>query len=189
MTDGHTAERRQRRIEHYYGNKIAGAEVLIDNVWDEHNVAAILRSADGFGIPMVNLYYTYNEFPDLARWGRNAGASAIKWVERHNVDDLDNFAREKKANGHRFIAADAGEGAHNLPDYAFPERCMIVLGGEMSGVAPEVREICDDVVAIPMVGMVASYNVSVAAAVMFYELFRQKGGDLDLRDPNQKGRE
>ena len=87
--------------------------------------------------------------------------------------------------GYTFVAADAGEGAVSLVDYTFPERCVIVLGGETEGISAEVRAVCDAAVAIPMVGMAASYNVSVAAAVVLYELFRQRGGDLRLRDERE----
>ncbi len=82
--------KRAKLIKDYYRNKIKNVEVLIDNVWDPHNVAAALRSADGLGIGKVLLYYTFNKFPDLKKRGKKSSASANKWVplEKASIKSL-----------------------------------------------------------------------------------------------------
>ena len=175
-------ERRKALIEAYYANKMHGIELLIDNVHDPHNVAAILRSVDGLGLARVSLYYTVETFPNLGRAGAKSSASAKNWVRRDRVIDIAAFAQEKKDAGYRLIGADRAEGAVSLPDYGFPERCVIVLGSEHHGLQPEVRAVIDDYVSIPMTGMVESYNVSVAAALIMYEAYRQHGRGLLSRE-------
>ena len=175
------SERRKKIVEDYYSNKIDGVEIFIDNVWDIHNVAAVLRSADGLGIKKVNLYYTYDVFPDLKRKGKNSSSSANKWIKLNRVNDLGKFAAEKKKEGFKFIAAELGKKSKNLIKFKFPKKCIIVLGNEAKGISSEVKKICDYSVFIPMVGMVQSYNISVAAALMMYEAFRQKGSKLKLK--------
>jgi tRNA (guanosine-2'-O-)-methyltransferase len=175
-------ERRRKLVERYYENKIHGIELFIDNVHDPHNVAAILRSVDGFGIAKVNLYYTVETLPNFGKAGTKSSASAKKWVRRERVEDLDVFAAEKKAAGYRFVGADRTDTSIALPDYVFPDRCVIVMGSEHHGMRPEVAALLDDTVHIPMTGMVESYNVSVAAAVIMYEVFRQHGRGLISRE-------
>ena len=175
-------ERRRQLVERYYENKIHGVELFIDNVYDPHNVAAILRSVDGFGIAKVNLYYTVEKFPDFGKSGTKSSASARKWVCRERVEDLDAFAAAKKATGYLFVGADRTDTSIALPEYAFPDRCIIVMGSEHHGMQPEVAALLDDTVHIPMTGMVESYNVSVAAAVIMYEVFRQHGRGLISRE-------
>jgi len=174
------SERRKKIVEQYYSNKIKDVELFIDNVWDLHNVAAVLRSADGLGIKKVNLYYTYDVFPDLKRKGKGSSSSANKWIKLNRVNDLDKFAAEKKKEGFKFIGAELGKKSKNLTKFKFPKKCIIVLGNESKGISAEVQEICDASIFIPMVGMVQSYNISVAAAIMLYEVFKQKGKKLKI---------
>ncbi len=174
-------ERRKQLIERYYQNKIPNIELLIDNVWDPHNVAAVARTADGLGIATINLYYTYNEFPNLNKVGKKTSASANKWMNFVKVTNLSEFVKQKKSEEFRFFAADIGPNAHQLNQFSFPEKCIIMMGAESAGMSPELKEICDDMIYIPMAGMVTSYNISVATAIILYEVFRQKGHTLCLK--------
>ncbi|MBF0289889.1 MAG: RNA methyltransferase [SAR324 cluster bacterium] len=174
-------KRRKKLIEQYYQNKIENIELLIDNVWDPHNVSAVARTADGLGIRTINLYYTYNEFPKLNKVGKKTSASANKWMNFVKVTNLLEFAVQKKSEGFQFFAADIGPTAHLLNHFCFPDKCIIIMGSESSGMSTELKEICDGMIYIPMAGMVASYNISVAAAIILYEVFRQKGHTLCLR--------
>jgi tRNA (guanosine-2'-O-)-methyltransferase len=179
-------ERRKEMIGQYHNNKIQECEILLDNVWDPHNVAAILRSADGFGIEKVNLYYTYNKFPnlkvpDLKKKGKKSSSSANKWIKIENIKDLNIFIKEKKKQGFRIIGSDFNKDAKNLLDFKFPDKFIIVLGSESDGLSEEIRDFCDELVFIPMVGMIKSYNVSVSCAVLLYEIFKQKGKALKQR--------
>lgn len=181
MPSKNISERRKKLISDYYANKIKDAELMIDNVWDPHNVAAVMRTADGMGISKINLYYTYNKFPNMKEVGKKSSSSANKWIKFERVEDLNDFVKKKKAEGYVFIGAMVGGGAKRLDEFKFPSKCVIVLGAEKDGLSKEIKEICDEIVLIPMVGMVESYNISVAAAVFMYELFRQRGKGLKLR--------
>jgi tRNA (guanosine-2'-O-)-methyltransferase len=179
------AERRAKLVEEYYSNKLKDVEILVDNVWDPHNVAALSRTADGFGISKINLYYTHNKFPDFEKIGKKSSSSANKWIKFSKISDLNAFVGEKKAQGFEFVGADLNAGAERLDGFEFPSKCIIVFGAESEGLSNEVRGICDKFVFIPMAGMVESYNVSVAGGVVMYELFRQKGKGLRLRNKRQ----
>ena len=199
------AERRQKLVEEYYKNKIKDVEILVDNVWDPHNVAAISRTADGFGISKINLHYTYNKFPDveksgnsmtfrapqdskrqesfsMERVGKKSSSSANKWIKFSKVDDLKKFVSAKKNEGFVFIGADFSKNSIDLTKFKFPKKCIVVLGAESDGLSDEVKKICDSFVFVPMVGMVESYNVSVVAGIVMYEVFKQKGNKLRHKD-------
>ncbi|MCU0642095.1 MAG: RNA methyltransferase [archaeon] len=182
------AEERRKKVEEYYKNKLEDVELLIDNVWDPHNVAALSRTADGFGIGKINLHYTYNKFPDLETHGKKSSSSATKWVRFSKVDNLNDFVLKKKKEGFVFIGADLNKNALRLDEFVFPKKVILVFGSESNGLSAEVRAICDKFVLIPMVGMVESYNISVAAGIFMYELFKQRGRELKLREIGQKER-
>jgi tRNA (guanosine-2'-O-)-methyltransferase len=175
------AEPRVKKIEEYYKNKLKDVEILVDNVWDPHNVAALSRTADGLGIAKINLYYTYNKFPDLEHVGKKSSSSANKWIRYERIDNLNAFVSAKKKEGFVFVGADLGKGAERIDNFVFSDKVILVLGSESKGLSAEVMKICDKLVFIPMVGMVESYNISVAAGMILYELFRQKGKELKLR--------
>jgi tRNA (guanosine-2'-O-)-methyltransferase len=175
------AEPRVKKIEEYYKNKIQNVEILVDNVWDPHNVAALSRTSDGLGISKINLYYTYNKFPDLKNHGKKSSSSANKWIKYARISDLNAFVSEKKKEGYVFVGADLNAKAERLDNFEFPSKCILVLGAESKGISPEVSKICDKFIFIPMVGMVESYNISVAAGMILYEMFKQLGKNLRLR--------
>ncbi len=172
---------RQAKVANYRANKINGVEILIDNVYDPHNVAAVARSADGLGIAVINLYYTYNFAPNMQETGKKSSSSANKWICFNKINDLSAFIQEKKKQGYVFIGMDNRKGAEKLFRFIFPEKCIIILGSEHQGISSELQAACDQFVFIPMVGMVDSYNISVAAAIIMYEIFCQRGAALQLR--------
>lgn len=176
----HMAERRAKLVENYYKNKILNAEILADNVWDPHNVAALSRTADGLGIRTINLYYTHNKFPDFGKIGKKSSSSANKWIKFENISDLNQFVLEKKREGFKFIGADICKNAKKLDEFVFPEKTILILGSEKDGMSEEIRKICDEFIFIPMTGMVESYNISVAGGIILYELYRQRGKNLSL---------
>jgi tRNA (guanosine-2'-O-)-methyltransferase len=171
-------ERRQKLIESYYSNKLHNVEILVDNVCDPHNVAAVSRTADGLGIPKVLMYYTYNICPNMNRVGHGSSSSATKWMKYEKVDIPALLA--KKEQGYTLIGTYMDHTATRLDKFEFPEKCVVMMGSEKDGLSPELYDICDKVIYIPMVGMVESYNISVAAAVTMYEIFKQQGQELDF---------
>ena len=173
-------ERRQKLIEAYNSNKIEGVEFLLDNVHDPHNVAAVSRSADALGIRTIHLYYTYNECPDMTLKGFKASASANRWINYHQVENLSDFVNQKRNENYKIYGAAKQEGAKDASSLDFPKKCLIMMGSEQYGLSPELRQITDEFVFIPMVGMVESYNISVAASLLMFQIFQQRKAELDF---------
>ena len=173
-------ERRQKLIEAYNSNKIRGVELLLDNVHDLHNVAAVSRSADALGIRTVHLYYTYNECPNMQSEGHKASASANQWIQYQPVENLTEFIQLKKSQSFKVYGAAKQEGASDASTLEFSKKSLIMMGSEQYGLSPELREVVDEFVFIPMVGMVESYNISVAASILMYQIFQQRKAELDF---------
>lgn len=164
-------ERRLERLRYAMRRRQKNLTLVMDNIHDPHNVAAVLRSCDAFGIPKVHLYYTTEAYPAL---GRRSSASARKWVDRKRHDDAQAMVAELKAQGMTILSSGFSDKAKPLFDWDLTQPTAVVLSNEHGGTKPELKSLVDGEIYIPMMGMVQSLNVSVAAAVILYEAFRQR---------------
>lgn len=162
---------RVRRIRDVLEKRQSDLTLVINNIHDPHNVSAILRSCDAFGVPKVHLLYTSNVFPAP---GKKSSASAKKWVERINHTGIPELLITLNYQG--LIPVRTGFSQKAVPVYKwdFTKPTAIILGNEHSGVEADLQTEVDHEIYIPMQGMVQSLNVSVAAAIMLYEAFRQR---------------
>ncbi len=164
-------ERRVKKVISVLSRRQKDLTLIIDNIHDPHNVSAILRSCDCFGVHEIHLYYTTEEFPEL---GKKSSASAIKWVERRKYKDAEKMIDTLKAQGFRILSTGFSERARPIVDFDLTVPVAIILGNEHRGLSPELVHLSDDELYIPMQGMVESLNVSVAAAIILYEAWRQR---------------
>lgn len=146
--------------------------VILDSVTDPHNVGAIIRSADQFGIDLVVIpehrgQSNVSDNEIIAR--SSAGSSA--WVPVAIVKNLVRSVQQLKEAGFWVYGADAG--GDSVQNLKFAEKTAIVMGSEGTGIARLLKEQCDTIVSIPTCGKIDSLNVSVAAGVLMYEIHRQ----------------
>jgi tRNA (guanosine-2'-O-)-methyltransferase len=167
-------DRRRQRLETVLRRRQNTLSIVLENVWDPHNVSAILRSADAVGIHTVHLLYTVEDPPNLLRHGKQSSASAKKWLETVLHTDVEACFTALRAQGFRVYASHLTRESVGLHSIDFTQPTAIVLGNENRGVSDEACERADGVYFIPMMGMVESLNVSVAAAVSLYVALRQR---------------
>ena len=163
--------KRMHRIRSVLELRQKDLTLVLANIHDPHNVSAILRSCDAFGVPLVHLYYTNEVFP---KPGGKSSASARKWVDLERHDDARTMVRGLRQKGYQIFCADLDKNAVSISDCDFTKPTAIVLGNEHRGVDSEILDLVPDRVCIPMQGMIQSLNVSVAAAVFLYEAWRQR---------------
>jgi tRNA (guanosine-2'-O-)-methyltransferase len=164
-------DRRKNRIAGVLSRRQPDLTLVMDNIHDPHNVSAVLRSCDAFGVGSVFLYYTQEEFP---RPGRKSSASARKWVSLEKFTRAEDLVSELKSRSMALLGARFGPQAVPVHTRDLTLPTAIVLGNEHRGLSPELVSCLDGEVYIPMQGMVESLNVSVAGAIMLYEAWRQR---------------
>lgn len=112
----------------------------------------------------------------ISTYRQEESSSANKWVEKRKHTSVDACFDTLRAEGFRILATRLGSGTNSLYDLDLTGQTAFVLGNEHRGISDEAAEKADECVHIPMMGMIESLNVSVAAAVCLYESFRQRLG-------------
>ncbi len=151
--------------------------VLTDQVHKPQNIAAIMRTCDAFGIGKIHAVQPNTEMP---LFHRTSGGSLL-WME-HEIYPTSTAAISKlRSNGFKVVAAHFSSRAKDYRDIDYRVPTALVLGAEKPGISDETAELCDEEAIIPMVGLVESFNVSVASAIILNEAYyqRKKAGMYD----------
>jgi 23S rRNA (guanosine2251-2'-O)-methyltransferase len=145
--------------------------LVLDGIEDPHNLGAIIRTADAAGADGIVI-------PERRAVGvtatvAKASAGAAEHLPMAKVTNVSRTLEQLKQQNIWTVGLDErGDRAYDQLDYNM--HCALVLGAEGKGLHEQVRKHCDFVVSIPMLGRVPSLNVSVAAAVVMYEVARQR---------------
>ena len=152
--------RRIERCLELLDTRIEGVVVAAEAVYRRHNVSAILRSAEAFGLHEAHLIT--NDFqPSLG-----AAKGGERWLDMHYQERTEDWAEEMKARGHAIYVADLATDAYCPETLPVEKPLAILFGGELAGVSEVAHSYADGVVCVPMMGVTQSLNVSVAAAVV-----------------------
>ena len=145
--------------------------VVIEHVRDPHNASAILRTCDALGIHTVHLLYTDQPSPEISR---TVSSSSHQWLDIRRHSDPRELVDSLHAEGIPLFVTRRDEGARALVEVDFTGPVAVVFGNEHRGCSDEVAAVADGALWIPMVGMVESFNVSVSAAIVMAEAYRQR---------------
>ena len=146
--------------------------IMLDSLEDPHNLGAILRSSDAFGVDGIIL--PKNRSVKLNNTVAKVSTGAIEHVDVIGVTNLNQTIKKLKDQGFWVVGTDA-ETDQTINDINVETNLCIVIGSEGKGMSRLVKENCDYNVKIPMVGHVNSLNASVSAALVIYEVFRRRG--------------
>jgi tRNA G18 (ribose-2'-O)-methylase SpoU len=151
--------------------------VVADNVRSLHNVGALFRTCDAFGMEAVYLCGITAQPPDREIHKTALGAeNSVAWRHfRQTVEAID----ELRAAGYTILAVEQTEGAVELDDFHVEQdkKYALLFGNEVSGVSQEAVDHCDGAIEIPQTGTKHSLNVSVSGGVVLWEFFRQMRGE------------
>jgi len=145
--------------------------VLLDGVEDPHNLGAIIRTGDAAGVDGIII-------PERRAVGvtgtvAKASAGASEHLPIARVTNIGRTLEELKERNIWTVGLDE-RGSQSYDEVDYRMACALILGAEGKGLHEQVRKKCDFLVSIPMLGQVPSLNVSVAAAVVMYEVARQR---------------
>ena len=164
------------RTEEQLKDDVLASEVtpfylVLDQVQDPHNLGACLRTADGVGVQGIIL--PKDNAASITPTVCKVASGAAETIPVYQVTNLARVLRWLKEQN-IWLVGTAGEATETIYQLDLNMPLAIVMGSEGSGLRHLTRQQCDFLVKIPMVGQVESLNVSVAAGVLLYEVFRQK---------------
>lgn len=148
--------------------------LVLDGITDPHNLGACMRSAEAAGVDAVII--PKDKSASLTSAARKISSGASEVLPLIRVTNLARTLRFLQEN-YVWVIGTAGEAEKNIYEYEFPVKnsgIALVMGNEGTGLRRLTREHCDDLVKIPMAGVVSSLNVSVATGVCLFEIVRQK---------------
>lgn len=163
---------RTNRINEVLSKRQSNIAVVMENVHDHHNIAAVMRTCDAVGIQ--DMYVLNTQIPKHEYFGFQSSRSANRWVTIHQFDNAVACFSALRKKYDLIYATHLGETSINVYDINFTQSIALVFGNEINGVSEEAARLSDGNFIIPQVGMIQSLNVSVACAVTIYEAYRQK---------------
>ena len=166
-----TKERREK-IESVLSKRQNDLTVVLENVFDPHNISAVMRSCDAVGIQEI--YVLNTKIPRHKKWGPRSSSSAAKWLTVHQFENTNECFMQLRSRYSTILTTHLSSDAVSLYQLDLTKSVALVFGNEHSGVSEEIIQLADGNFMIPQVGMIRSLNISVACAVSLYEAFRQK---------------
>lgn len=161
---------RYQKLKNILNSRQPDLTVLMEELHKPRNFAAILRSCDAVGTLEAHAVA-----PDGIPFNRpKAAAGSTRWVKIRRHNTIADSVTELKSRGMKIIAAHPSPKALDFRDYDYTQPTAIIMGSELEGLSEEALQMTDEVVVIPMQGMVQSLNVSVSAALILFEAQRQR---------------
>lgn len=163
---------RSERLNSVLKKRQPDLTVVLENVFDPHNISAVMRTCDAVGIQ--DIYILNNKIPPHRKWGDKSSSSAAKWLTIYQFTDAAECFTALRKIYKKIYTTHLSNDAVGLHDLNLTEPVALVFGNEHSGVSEDIIAMADGNFIIPQVGIIKSLNISVACAVSLYEAFRQK---------------
>jgi tRNA (guanosine-2'-O-)-methyltransferase len=158
-----TAER-EARIDAAVAGRTRAVAVVVEGVVDTGNIAAVMRTADGFGIQEFHVVDTAGHY----KHSKRTAQGSEKWLDRRRWRRAADCVEYLRAGGYRIVAAHLDDAAVPIDAIDFTIPTAMVFGNELDGLSAEMVAAADVTTVIPISGFVQSFNLSVAAGVALY---------------------
>ena len=166
-----TPERREK-LQSVLSKRQNDITIVLENVFDPHNISAVMRTCDAVGVQEV--YVLNTKIPRHKKWGAKSSSSAAKWLTIHQFENTGDCFAELRKKYSKILTTHLTGDAVNLYEIDLTRSVALIFGNEHSGVSEEIRNLADGNFIIPQSGIIRSLNISVACAVTLYEAYRQK---------------
>lgn len=145
--------------------------VVLEDIYQPQNASAVLRTCDCFGIQHVHVIENRNEFTV----DKEVALGASKWlsIHKHNQKKQNSLKaiQNLKNDGYRIVATTPHKNDQLLPEFDLSKgKAALVFGSELPGISETILQEADEFLKIPMVGFTESFNISVSAAIVLYQL-------------------
>ena len=159
------SEQRYKRIQDIARKRTRHLSIVVENLFQSHNMSAILRTAECLGIQNVHIIERDFEY----EINHQIALGSNKWLSIHRYNDLGNNTmhclQSLKEKGYKIVATLPCEEDRLLDDISIDEKSAFLFGTELNGLTKEAIDMADEFVKIPMYGFTESYNVSVSVAL------------------------
>jgi tRNA (guanosine-2'-O-)-methyltransferase len=149
--------------------------VVLEDVHDPHNAAAVLRSCDAFGVQTVHFVFAQTQPYNPAKVGKVSSSSANQWLDFVIHESTADCLQALQKEGYRSVGTVLGERTESLFDADLTGGPWALwFGNEHRGLSAEAIRGVERHLSIPMRGMVESLNISVTAGIILFEMTRQR---------------
>ena len=163
---------RKAKLESVLSKRQNDITIVLENVFDPHNISAVMRTCDAVGVQ--ELYVLNTKIPRHKKWGAKSSSSAAKWLTVYQFENAEECFSELRKKYSKILTTHLSSDAVNLYEIDLTQPLALIFGNEHSGVSEEIRNLADGNFIIPQAGIIRSLNISVACAVTLYEAYRQK---------------
>lgn len=150
--------------------------VVLEDIYQSHNAAAVLRSCDCFGVQDVHVVEANNPFNPAG----DVAVGSSKWVDYYRHPSIKEAYSHLHTNGYRIVATLPHENDTMIGDLDISQPTALVFGTELTGLTQEAIDGADGYVKIPMYGFTESFNISVCAALSLFSLTERMRRNPDL---------
>ncbi len=161
---------RQERIDAAMKARKADFCLVLENLAEDLNIAAILRTAEAFGVGLVCIIYSGKK----PKVDGSAASGASRWLNIEYYRSTKSCIKILKRQDFEVIGALVNPNAAVLWDQNFKGKVAILVGNEAQGLSKTAQKLVDNNIYLPMIGLTESLNVSVAVGIFLYEVIRQK---------------
>lgn len=151
--------------------------VVLEDIYQSHNAAAVLRSCDCFGVQDVHVVEANNPFNPAG----DVAVGSAKWVDYYRYTSIQEVYKNLHAKGYRIVATLPHENDTMIGDLDISQPTALVFGTELTGLTQEAIDGADAYVKIPMYGFTESFNISVCAALSLFSLTERMRRDDSLQ--------
>lgn len=167
----HITPERNKRFDEILNQRTSYLTVVLEDLFQPQNASAVLRSCDCFGIQNVHVIENRNSFSidTEVAMGASKWLSIYKYTHQQEINAQ--TILKLKEQGYRIIATTPHDDSQFLPDFDVSKgKAALVFGSELNGLSDEIIDAADEYLKIPMAGFTESFNISVSAAIIFYQL-------------------
>ncbi|KAG2499348.1 hypothetical protein HYH03_002923 [Edaphochlamys debaryana] len=183
MLEPFSMEERIARIEAVTAGRTFSVVPVVEGLYDMGNVAAVCRTADALGYGSVHMI---NKTDNKYKLSQRTAAGADKWLDVRVWDSTAACVSAAKAAGYQVLTTHLTKSSITIQEVDWTRPTAFILGNEKFGVSDEAVALADACVIIPMTGMVESFNISVASALVLWEAqqqrLRRQGRHADLSE-------
>ncbi len=187
--EGYITDNRKETFNKILNNRTRHFTVVLENIFQHHNMSAVVRSCDIFGIQDV---YTI-ENTNIKKVSRKIAKGSQKWLNfnryKSEINNTESCLNDLKAKGYKIIATSPHFDSCYLSDFDITQKSAFVFGMERDGISDCIKTHADGFLKIPMVGFTESLNISVAAAIILQDVtnkLRQSDVNWKLSDKERE---